>query len=97
MPSWGLASIKKIKHPFRHHENNCPKDPGSGCKNCGAAGHAHHTSLYKNPTKCINCGKSNASKSNTYEISLKEKAIMKLKVTNNINYLEAKQMKVNQK
>ena len=74
---------------FGHHENNCTEDPGSVCENCGADGHAHHTSQCKNPTKCINCGKGHSPKSNTCETWLKEKAIMKLKVTNNINYFKA--------
>ena len=81
---------------FGHHENNCTEDPGSVCENCGADGHAHQTSQCKNPTKCINCGKGHSPKSNTCEAWLKEKAIMQLKVTNNISYLEAKKMHENQ-
>ena len=81
---------------FGHHENNCTEDPGSVCENCGADGHAHQTSQCKNPTKCINCGKGHSPKSNTCETWLKEKAIMKLKVTHNISYLEAKKMHENQ-
>ena len=81
---------------FGHYENNCTEDPGSVCENCGADGHAHHTSQCKNPTKCINCGKGHSPKSNTCETWFKEKAIMKLKVTNNISYLEAKKMHENQ-
>ena len=50
----------------------------------------------KNPTKCINCGKGHSPKSNTCETWLKEKAIMKLKVTHNISNLEAKKMHENQ-
>ena len=50
----------------------------------------------KNPTKCINCGKGHSPKSNTCETWLKEKAIMKLKVTHTISYLEAKKMHENQ-
>ena len=80
---------------FGHHENNCSEDPGSVCENCGADGHAHHTSQCKNPTKCINCGKDHSPKSNICEVWLKEKAIMKLKVTNNISYLEAKKLHEN--
>ena len=80
---------------FGHHENNCSEDPGSVCENCGADGHAHHTSQCKNPTKCINCGKDHLPKSNTCEVWLKEKAIMKIKVTNNISYLEAKKLHEN--
>ena len=80
---------------FGHHENNCSEDPGSVCENCGADGHAHHTSQCKNPTKCINCGKDHLPKSNTCEVWLKEKAIMKLKVTHNISYLEAKKLHEN--
>ena len=80
---------------FGHHENNCSEDPGSVCENCGAAGHAHHTSQFKNPTKCINCGKDHLPKSNTCEVWFKEKASMKLKVTNNISYLEAKKLHEN--
>ena len=81
---------------FGHHENNCTEDPGSVCENCEADGHAHHTSQCKNPTKCINCGKGHSPKSNTCETWLKEKAIMKLKVTNNINYFKAEKMHENQ-
>ena len=77
---------------FGHHEKNCTEDPGSVCKNCGADGHAHQTSQCKNPTKCISCGKDHSPKSNICEVWLKEKAIMKLKVTNNISYLEAKKL-----
>ena len=80
---------------FGHHENNCTEDPGSVCENCGADGHAHQTSQCKNPTKCINCGKDHSPKSNICEVWLKEKAIMKLKVTNNISYLEAKKLHEN--
>ena len=80
---------------FGHHENSCSEDPGSVCENCGADGHAHHTSQCKHPTKCINCGKDHLPKSNTCEVWLKEKAIMKLKVTNNISYLEAKKLHEN--
>ena len=80
---------------FGHHENNCSEDPGSVCENCGADGHAHHTSQCKNPTKCINYGKDHLPKSNTCEVWLKEKAIMKIKVTNNISYLEAKKLHEN--
>ena len=80
---------------FGHHENNCSEDPGSVCENSGADGHAHHTSQCKNPTKCINCGKDHLPKSNTCEVWLKEKAIMKIKVTNNISYLEAKKLHEN--
>ena len=59
--------------------------PGSVCENCEADGHAHHTS--KNPTKCIHCGKDHSPQSNICEVWLKEKAIMKLKVTNNIRQI----------
>ena len=62
---------------FGQHKNNCPEDPGSVCENCGADGHAHHTSQCKNPTKCINCGKDHLPRSNICEVWLKEKAIMK--------------------
>ena len=80
---------------FGHHENNCTEDPGSVCENSGADGHAHPTSQCKNPTRCINCGKDHSPKSNICEVWLKEKAIMKLKVTNNISYLEAKKLHKN--
>ena len=80
---------------FGHHENNCSEDPGSVCENCGADGHSHHTSQCKNPTKCINCVKDHLPKSNTCEVWLKEKAIMKIKVTNNISYLEAEKLHEN--
>ena len=80
---------------FGHHENNCSEDPGSVCENCGADDHAHHTSQCKNPTKCINGGKDHSPKSNICEVWQKEKAKMKLKVTNNISYLEAKKLHEN--
>ena len=80
---------------FGHLENNCSEDPGSVCENCGADGHAHQTNQCKNPTKCINCGKDHSPKSNICEVWLKEKEIMKLKVTHNISYLEAKKLHKN--
>ena len=55
-------------------------------------GHDHLTSRCKNPTKCVNCGKDHLSRSNTCEVWMKEKEIMKIKVTNNITYLEAKKI-----
>lgn len=81
---------------FGHHESNCPEDPGSVCENCGTGGHDHHTLRCKNPVKCVNCGKDHISKSNLCEIWKKEKEIMKLKVTKNITYPEAKKLYENQ-
>ena len=77
---------------FGHHEDKCPADPGSVCANCGADGHSHHTSACKNSAKCVNCGKAHVSRSNQCEIWKKEKEIMKIKVTKNITYLEAKKI-----
>ena len=77
---------------YNHHEDNCPEDLGSICENCGMGGHDHLTSRCKNPTKCVNCGKDHLSRSNTCEVWMKEKEIMKIKVTNNITYLEAKKI-----
>ena len=77
---------------FGHHEDKCPADPGSVCANCGADDHSHHTSACKNSAKCVNCGKAHVSRSNQCEIWKKEKEIMKIKVTKNITYLEAKKV-----
>ena len=77
---------------FGHYEDKCPADPGSVCANCGADGHSHHTSACKNSAKCVNCGKAHVSRSNQCEIWKKEKEIMKIKVTKNITYLEAKKV-----
>ena len=77
---------------YNHHEDNCPEDIGSVCENCGMGGHNHLTSRCKNPTKCVNCGKDHPSRSNVCEVWIKEKDILKIKVTNNITYLEAKKL-----
>ena len=77
---------------FGHHEDKCPADSGSVCANCGADSESHHTSACKNSAKCVNCGKTHVSRSNQCEIWKKEKEIMKIKVTKNITYLEAKKV-----
>ena len=75
---------------YNHHEDNCPQDIGAVCENCGMGDHDHITSRCKNPTKCVNCGKDHPSRSNKCEIWIQEKEIMRIKVTNNTTYLEAK-------
>ena len=77
---------------FGHHEDKCPVDPGSVCERCGTGDHDHHTNHCKNPTKCVNCGGEHLSRSNECETWKKEKAIMKLKVTKNLTYLEARKL-----
>ena len=77
---------------YNHHEDNCPEDIGSVFENCEMGGHNHLTSRCKNPTKCVNCGKDHPSRSNVCEVWIKEKDILKIKVTNNITYLEAKKL-----
>ena len=77
---------------FNHHENNCPEDLGSVCENCGMGEYNHITSKCKNPPKCVNCGQDHISKSNECEAWKKEKEIMKIKVINNIPYIEARKM-----
>ena len=62
------------------------------CENCEMGGHNHLTSRCKNPTKWVNCGKGHPSRSNVCEVSIKEKDILKIKVTNNITCLEAKML-----
>ena len=56
----------------------------------------HPTHACKNEAKCVNCHKNHLSKSNQCEIWKKEKEIMKIKVTQNITYLEAKKIQENQ-
>ena len=56
----------------------------------------HHTNACKNEAKCVNCHKNHQSKSNQCEIWKKEKEIMKIKVTQQITYLEAKKIQENQ-
>ena len=77
---------------FGHHESNCPVDPGSVCEKCGTGNHDHHTSQCQNPIKCTNCGKDHLPKSNQCEIWKKEKEIIKIKVTKNITYPEARKI-----
>ena len=75
---------------FSHNENNCPEDIGSVCKNCGVGHYDHLASKCKNPVKCVNCGKDHLSRSNECEIWKKEKEIMKIKVTQNLSFIEAR-------
>ena len=75
---------------FGHHEDKCPVDIGSVCERCGMGNHDHHTNHCKYPTKCVNCGGEHLSRSNECETWKKEKEIMKLKVTKNLTYLEAR-------
>ena len=75
---------------FGHHEDKCPVDPGSVCERCGMGNHDHHTNHCKNPTKCVNCGGEHLSRSNECETWQKEKEIMRLKITKNLTYLEAR-------
>ena len=77
---------------FGHHELNCPEDIGSVCENCGMGNHDHLTSRCKNPPQCVNCGQNHVSKSNECVIWKKEKEIMKIKVTKNLTYLEARSL-----
>ena len=77
---------------FGHHEDKCPVDPGSVCDRCGMGDHDHHTNHCKNPTKCVNCGGEHLSRSNECATWKKEKEIMKLKVTNNLTYPEARKL-----
>ena len=77
---------------FGHHESNCPVDPGSVCEKCRTGNHDHHTSQCQNPIKCTNCGKDHLPKSNQCEIWKKEKEIIKIKVTKNITYPEARKI-----
>ena len=77
---------------FNHHENNCPEDLGSVCENCGTGNYDHLTSKCKNLTKCVNCGLNHPSRSNECEVWKKEKEIMKIKVTQNITFIEARNL-----
>ena len=77
---------------FNHHENNCPEDLGSVCENCGTGNYDHLTSKCKNQTKCVNCGLNHPSRSNECEVWKKEKEIMKIKVTQNITFIEARNL-----
>ena len=75
---------------FAHHENNCPVDIGSVCDKCGEGNYSHIPSKCPNPIQCVNCGQNHLSRSNDCEIWKKEKEIMRIKVTKNITYSEAK-------
>ena len=77
---------------FGHHESDCPVDYASVCDKCGTGGFDHIPSNCKNPVKCVNCGLDHLSRSNECEIWKKEKEIMRVKVTNNITYIEARKM-----
>ena len=73
-----------------HHETNCPVDYASVCEKCGTGGFDHVESRCPNPVKCVNCGLNHLSRSNECEMWKKEKEILKIKVTKNITYLEAR-------
>ena len=45
-----------------------------------------------NPAQCVNCGKDHLSRSSDCEVWKKEKEIMKLKVTKNLTYPEARKL-----
>ena len=77
---------------FGHHEDKCPVDLGSVCEWCGMRDHDHHTNHCKNPTKCVNCGGEHLSRSNECQTWKNEKEIMRLKVTKNLTYPEARKL-----
>ena len=77
---------------YGHHEDKRPVDIGSVCERCGMGNHDHHTNHCRNPTKCVNCGGEHLSRSNECETWKKEKEIMKLKVTKNLTYPEARKL-----
>ena len=77
---------------FGHHESDCPVDYASVCEKCGTGGFDHIASNCKNQVKCVNCGLDHLSRSNECDVWKKEKEIMRIKVTNNIAYIEARKM-----
>ena len=77
---------------FGHHESDCPADYASICEKCGEGGFTHLASACPNPVKCVNCGLDHLSRSNVCEVWKKEKEIMKVKVTRNVTYIEARKM-----
>ena len=77
---------------FGHHESDCPIDYCSVCEKCGTGGFHHLASACHNPVKCVNCGLNHLSRSNVCEVWKKEKEIMKIKVTRNLTYLEARKI-----
>ena len=77
---------------FGHHESDCPIDYCSVCETCGTGGFHHLASACPNPVKCVNCGLNHLSRSNVCEVWKKEKEIMKIKVTRNLTYLEARKI-----
>ena len=72
-----------------HHESDCPIDYCSVCEKCGTGGFHHLASSCPNP---VNCGLNHLSRSNVCEVWKKEKEIMKIKVTRNLTYLEARKI-----
>ena len=77
---------------FGHHEINCPVDLRSVCERCGMGGQDHHTKHCTNPANCVNCCGNHLSRSNECEVWKKEKEILKLKVTKNLTYPEARKI-----
>ena len=75
---------------FGHHENNCPVDLGSVCERCGMGDHDHHTNHCTNTANCVNCGGNLYQGPTNVKFGKKEKEIMKLKVTKNLTYPEAR-------
>ena len=77
---------------FGHHESDCPVDYCSVCEKCGTGSFDHLASACPNQVKCVNCGLNHLSRSNVCEVWKKEKEIMKVKVTRNLTYLEARKI-----
>ena len=77
---------------FGHHEGSCPVDIGSVCERCGGGGGDHHTGQCTGPARCVNCGRDRLSGSSECEVWKGEKEIMKLKVTKNLTYPEARKL-----
>ena len=75
---------------FGHHETRCTVPDGSVGEKCGADDFDYHANSCKNPEKCVDCGGNHVSRANKFEIWIKEKEIMKIKVTDKITYFEAK-------
>lgn len=76
-------------HRFGHHENNCTAE--KICQKCGQSD-GHTIDECPNPSKCVNCGKDHSPRSPECEVWKKEKEIMRIKVTRNVSYLEARKL-----
>ena len=74
---------------YGHHEDRCSKDPI--CSKCGQIAE-HSESRCTNELHCVNCGEKHNADSKECRIWHKEKEILRIKLTRNISFVEAREL-----